>query len=289
MRKARHPFAQRLLGKHFIHRQGRTLGHARCAAHNPLVAQAESPMSDNQLRIVMLDVESGGEILLSAAVQLPQGTQIRIDDGLGTTFRTSVYLHDDGAIVSWEYTKQEIGGPPPGPGAKALVTAGVARIDLETAGAYPLEADEVLPEREAQLPDRIVRLIETGALQGNLWKSGNVLGTIERTGGKGETRTVLRRWQGGTGKPMPDVILSADGFTYRYALADGRIFLQVNVPARLNLAGFGAYIRSKAASRSLRSATPHRAPGFSSRPPASFTKRRQKAGYQRAESSLSKL
>lgn len=190
-----------------------------------LVAQAESPASDNQLHIVVLDVENGGKLLLSAAVQLPQGTQVRIDDGLGTTFRTSVHLRDDGAIVSWEYSKLEIGGPPPGPGAKALVAAGVVRIDLETGDAYPLGPDQVLPEPEPQLPERIVRLIETGALQGPLRKSGNVLGAIERIGGEGEHRTVLRRWQGGTDKPMPDVILSADGFTYRYASADGRHFL----------------------------------------------------------------
>ena len=97
-----------------------------------LVAQAEPAVPGNRLRIVVLDTQDGGKELLDATVQLPRDIQVAIDDGLGTTFRTSARVHDDKVIVSWQYSEQHIGGAPPGPNDKVRVTAGAVRIDLKS-------------------------------------------------------------------------------------------------------------------------------------------------------------
>jgi len=190
-----------------------------------LVAQAESAAPGNRLRIVVLDAQDAGKLLLEANVQLPKDTQVAIDDGLGITFRTSTRLHDDKVIVSWQYSEQHIGGAPPGPNDKVRVTAGAVRIDLKTGNTDSLKSEEVPPTPETQLPDNVARLITLGTLPGPLWQVGNVLAAIERTRDKGGQRTILRRWHSETGRPMPEVVLFGGELTYRYTSADGRYLL----------------------------------------------------------------
>ena len=190
-----------------------------------LVAQAESAAPGNRLRIVVLDAQDAGKLLLEATVQLPKDTQVAIDDGLGTTFRTSARLHDDKVIVSWQYSEQHIGGAPPGPDAKVRVTAGAVRIDLKTGNTGSLKSEEVPPTPETQLPDNVARLIKLGTLPGPLWQVGNVLAAIIRISGKGGGRSILRRWHSDTGQPLPEVVLFGGELTYRYISVDGRHLL----------------------------------------------------------------
>jgi hypothetical protein len=190
-----------------------------------LVAQAESAAPGNRLRIVVLDAQDAGKRLLETTVQLPKEIQVAIDDGLGTTFRTGARLHEDKVIVSWQYSKQHIGGAPPGPNAKVRVTAGAVRIDLKTGHADTLRPDQVASTPETQLPDNVARLIKLGTLPGPLWQVGNVLAAIERTSDEGGQRSILRRWHSETGRPMPEVVLFDAELTFRYTSADGRYLL----------------------------------------------------------------
>ena len=137
--------------------------------HGPLLlAQAESATPSNLLRIVVLNTQDAGELLLEATVQLPEDVQVAIEDGLGTTFRTSARLHENDVIVSWRFSKQHITGAPPGPDAKVLVTAGALRIDLETGHTDSLRSEEVPPTPEIRLPDEVARLVTLGTLPGPL-------------------------------------------------------------------------------------------------------------------------
>ncbi len=194
--------------------------------HGPLLlAQAESATPSNLLRIVVLNTQDAGELLLEATVQLPEDVQVAIEDGLGTTFRTSARLHENDVIVSWRFSKQHITGAPPGPDAKVLVTAGALRIDLETGHTDSLRSEEVPPTPEIRLPDEVARLVTLGTLPGPLWQVGNVLAAIERTSGKGGGRSTLRRWYSETGQPLPEVVLFGGELTFRYPSADGRHLL----------------------------------------------------------------
>ncbi len=187
-----------------------------------LVAQAESAAPSNILRIVVLNTQDAGELLLKATVQLPEDVQVAIEDGLGTNFRTSARLHENDVIVSWRFSKQHISGPPPGPDAKLRVTAGAMRIDLKTGHADSLKSEEVPPTPETQLPDNIAQLINLESLPGPIWQVGNVLAAIIRTSDKGGESTILRRWNSKTGQPLPEVVLFGGELTFRYISADGR-------------------------------------------------------------------
>jgi hypothetical protein len=189
---------------------------------NLLVAQAESAVPSNLLRIVVLNTQNDGELLLEATVQLPKYVQVAIDDGLGTTFRTSARLHENDIIVSWRFSKQHISGAPLGPDAKLLVTTGTVRIDLETGHFDSLRSEEVPPTPEIRLPDNVARLVTLGTLSGPLWQAGNVLAAIIRTSDKGGEHTILRRWNSETGQPLPEVVLFGGELTFRYTSADGR-------------------------------------------------------------------
>ena len=190
-----------------------------------LVAQAEPATPSNRLRIVVLDAKDAGKLLLEPNVQLPKDIQVAIDDGLGTTFRTSARLHEDKVIVSWQYSNQHISGAPPGPTAKVSVTAGTIQIDLKTGNTDSLKSEEVPPIPDTQLPDNVAQLIKLGTLPGPLWQVGNVLATIDRIKDKGGQRTILRRWRRETGQPLPEVVLFGEELTYRYTSADGRYLL----------------------------------------------------------------
>ena len=187
----------------------------------PPRARARLVTPSSLLRIVVLNTHDAGELLLEATVQLPEDVQVAIEDGLGTTFRTSARLHENDVIVSWRFSKQHITGAPPGPDAKVLVTAGALRIDLETGHTDSLRSEEVPPTPEIRLPDEVARLVTLGTLPGPLWQVGNVLAAIERTSGKGGGRSTLRRWYSETGQPLPEVVLFGGELTFRYTSADG--------------------------------------------------------------------
>jgi hypothetical protein len=190
-----------------------------------LVAQTESAASSNLLRIVVLNPQEAGELLLEATVQLPEDVQVAITDGLDTTFRTSARLHKNDVIVLWRFSKQDISGAPPGPDAKVRVTAGAVRIDLATGNTDSLQSEEVPPTPDIRLPDTVAQLVTLGTVPGTLWQVGNVVAAIIRTSGKGGARTVLRRWHSETGEPLPEVVLFGGELTYRYISADGRHLL----------------------------------------------------------------
>jgi hypothetical protein len=190
-----------------------------------LVAQAESAASSNLLRIVVLNTQDAGELLFEATVQLPEDVQVAIDDGLGTTFRTTARLHENNVIVSWQFSKQHISGAPRGPDAKVRVATGAVRIDLETGNTNSLQSEQVLPTPDIRLPDTVVRLVTLGTLPGTQWQVANVVAAIIRTSGEGGERTVLRRWHSETGQPLPEVVLFGGELTYRYISADGRHLL----------------------------------------------------------------
>jgi hypothetical protein len=190
-----------------------------------LVAQAESAAPGNRFRIVVLDAQDAGKLLLETTVQLPKDVKVAIDDALGTTFHTSARLHEDKVVISWQYSEREISGAQLGPNANVRVTAGAVRIDLKTGHTDTLRPDQVTPIPETQLPDNVARLIKLGTLPEPLWQVGNVLGAIERTRVKGEQRTILRRWDSDTGRPMPEVVLFDAELTFRYTSADGRHLL----------------------------------------------------------------
>lgn len=199
-----------------------------------LVAQAESAAPSHLLRIVVLNTRDAGELLLEASVQLPEDVQVAIEDGLGTTFRTSARLHENDVIVSWRFSKQRISGPPPGPDAKVRVATGAVRIDLQTGRTDSLGNEAVPPTPETRLPDNVARLVKLGGLPGPLWQVGNILAAIQRTSGKGGEHTVLRRWHSETGQPLPEVVLFGGELTFRYTSADARHLL---ASKRLDSAG----------------------------------------------------
>ena len=190
-----------------------------------LVAQAEFAAPTNRLRVVVLDVQDTGKLLLETIVQLPKNVKVAIDDALGTTFHTSARLDEDKVVVSWQYSEQPISGAQHGPNANVRVTAGAMRIDLKTGHTDTPTADLIALNPETQLPDNVARLIKLGTLPGPLWQVGNVLAAIERTSVKGKQRAVLRRWDSDSGQPMPEVVLFDGELTFRYTSADGRHLL----------------------------------------------------------------
>ena len=187
-----------------------------------LFAQAKPGTPSNRLRIVILDVQRAGKVILEATARLPGNVQVMVVDGLGKSFRTSARLHDDKVIVVWQYSEQEVEGPPPGPGSEPHVTTGAVQIDLETGRTETARTGTVESTPHMQLPDRVARWMMQAKPSGPVWRIGNVLAAIERTSDRGEPRTVLRRWHSSSGRPLPDVDLSDDAFTYRYVSADGR-------------------------------------------------------------------
>jgi hypothetical protein len=186
-----------------------------------LVAQAESAVADNRLRLVVLDAKGGGEELLEATVPLPEDVSVAVDDGLGTTFRTTARLREGRAVVSWRYSRQEVSGARTGPDDGVRVTAGAVGMDLETGYAEPLAPEQLAPVPEGQVPDRVARSIEPGSLRGPLWQIEATLAGIERRRGDRGWHTVLRRWQADTGQALPEAVLFGDELTFRYASANG--------------------------------------------------------------------
>jgi len=158
---------------------------------------------------------------MEVTAQLPGHVHVAIEDGLGTSFRTGARVHGNDPIVSWRYTEEPVSGPPPGPEAKPRVTAGALRIDLQTGKTDSLKPEEVPPAPEIRPPGNVERSVALGTSPATLWRVGDLVVAIVRATANGQARTVLRRWDGETGQPLPEVEVFAGDLAYRYVSADG--------------------------------------------------------------------
>lgn len=117
-----------------------------------LVCQAEAAESLNQLNLVVLDANQGGQRLSSSSVALPPNVVARIDDDLTDRFRTWATVLQDDSFISWQYEAIPMKGMPTGglpgqpPGEFAGVpkeTTGMVRLNVPTGRAAPLTPADV--------------------------------------------------------------------------------------------------------------------------------------------------
>lgn len=189
-----------------------------------LIAQGESP-ENGALSIVVLDT-SKGKIQFEAALELPAGVLAGIDDRLGTAFRVSAYPYEGDVIAAWHFSQQHISGAAPGPDApKPIQQSGKVRVSLAARSLEKLDANENPLPTEPPLPENIARLVESGAIRAPLMRSGRTLAAVVRRGGKPGSGIALSRWYCDTGRPLAEVQLFQNDFTFRYASADGRHLL----------------------------------------------------------------
>jgi hypothetical protein len=137
---------------------------------NLLVSQAEPAGPDNNLTIVTLDTQRGGERVAVGTTELPPGVEASVGDSLNGSFRTEARISGSDALVSWQEVKRVISGvlpseeetaalrqSPQEPTPGQLSTAsGAFRMDISTGSVSPLspeEAPRALATRAPALAD----------------------------------------------------------------------------------------------------------------------------------------
>lgn len=133
-----------------------------------LICQAEFLQGGNELRIVVLDTQQRGKLVVEGTAKLPAGVEGSIDETLNSLFVASVRFSGGVAFVSWTHSKRFVKGTPPGPpeiagektqleraSTEPSITSGTLRIDLSTGAMSPAKAEEVpapAPTRPPDLP-----------------------------------------------------------------------------------------------------------------------------------------
>ncbi len=194
-----------------------------------LLAQVEPTERGNVVRLTVLSATEGKPVLPVEEMALPEGVSSSVEDGPGTSFRLSGLSEGPAALISWEYSRQYVGGRAPGPEDKARErqASGTFRIDLRT-GHAELGGSSTREGRtrpQSTLPASLKKLMDSNSLPGPLWNQGKVFATAFPGVGPEKDRITLRRWDAQTGTPLTDVVLSAEGLTIRYASADNQHLL----------------------------------------------------------------
>jgi hypothetical protein len=149
---------------------GETLWSAPLAARplsisdGALVCQAEATETLNQLNLVVLDANQGGQRLSSSSVALPQNVVARIDDDLTDRFRTWATVFQDDSFISWQYQAIPAKGTPTGglpgepPGVRAEIpkeTSGTVRLNVRTGRAATLMPADMPEAVRAARPEAL--------------------------------------------------------------------------------------------------------------------------------------
>ena len=127
-------------------------------ANGGLVCQAESSGSVNDVRIVVLDPETGKKIV-STNAGLPQSVAPSVTETRKGNFVASADAFNGDAVVSWQFVRRAQQGLPPrtkgtlpGTGVAEDIgpsqpEKGAFRIDLSTGQISPVSAGDVLPRQ----------------------------------------------------------------------------------------------------------------------------------------------
>jgi hypothetical protein len=186
-----------------------------------LLAQAEPREQSENLSLVGLNAK---DLTLNFEMDLPLpvGVRASIDDGLGNSFHASARIEDGEIVVQWRSVQRKITGTPAN--EPAHIAAGWARIDPHT-GHLMSSGDGEAPVREHDLPARVRRLVDSGALASKPCRFGDVITAFEYREEGGATAVILRRWNAETGQGLPDVKLFGGELTFRNLSADCRHLL----------------------------------------------------------------
>jgi hypothetical protein len=185
-----------------------------------LIAQAEPGERGNVLRLVLLDAGGNGTEESRVDIDLPDGVQAVINDGVGRVFRTEAWPAPNGLVVGWSYAEAPARGADRRSQDKTQVlrVEGAVQLNVETGAVTALA--QVERPGPTPLPAELARLDEAGRLARPLWRSGDVYAAARRVTRDGTERTVLKRWQATTADSLPDVTLFTEDHTIRYPSAD---------------------------------------------------------------------
>jgi hypothetical protein len=179
------------------------------------------------LPLVALDVSDSGKPAVQVEVALPEEVTAMIDDGPEASFRVSARVVQERVLVSWSLSKGSLTGvhpdvlkPPP-----PAEFSGVASIDFRNGTVEPALEQSPPGSDEAQWPDDVSERLRANSFAGKPWRAGRLIAGVAREPTGRTQRAILKRRDEETGKELPDVLLSGDGFIFRYSSADGRHLL----------------------------------------------------------------
>jgi hypothetical protein len=185
-----------------------------------LVAQVEEkPRATERLLVVVLDAARGSKIS-EASIALPAGVRGHVADEKGRWFYAVAERQGANFLISWFYRVTFISGVAPNAAQpqQTRYYAGSARLHPETGRVVAADGGEV-----SETPGRWKL---HGAPPAAPWQVGNVSARTE--GGRGHTLT-LKRTETGSGRPLPDHVLSKQAITtmpsadQRHVLASERV------------------------------------------------------------------
>lgn len=203
-------------------------------ARRPLVAfadkfAAQAPVAgkDNAVRIVVLDVANGKQLLASDPVVFPDWVTTGL--ALGRTFNSSAQVDKGDLLLSWEAHAFYAGGAAPTPEileAARKQARGVARVSLKSGKVQML--DKVPVEAAPPLAEELRKVKSQQYWTGHDWRTEpfvmtDTVSALEaRNLGGGKAKLSLRRWDRATGKEEETVPLLEGKELWPQVSGDGR-------------------------------------------------------------------
>jgi len=103
-----------------------------------LLAQAEPQGDAAILKLVVLDVQRGGSVLLRTQIPMPKGVAALIDQGPGRTFELDARQRADEVEIEWRFLNPRVGGQATsGPAMDVRELEGCVRINVRTGRVGP--------------------------------------------------------------------------------------------------------------------------------------------------------
>jgi hypothetical protein len=191
-----------------------------------LVAQAEIPRKDI-LRLVLLDTSAGGQLKTRTDLVMPDKVRASIGESAGKRFEVRAISSGDDLYVAWEYRSQSVSGLRLGPGITLdrKKVDGTVRLDPETGVTVPVALDELQTAPTQELPSILQQLYEAGELSMQPARAGDVLYAFDPTAGDLSGRRTIRRWQTGSGEPLPPIRTSTADVSFKLASSNSPHFL----------------------------------------------------------------
>ena len=191
-----------------------------------LIAQAAgSARSSATLEIVLLDALRGGERQLAFSIDLPAGVSGAVDEGMGVAFSAHAAVREGQPVLWWESIERYVKGVAPSPD-EALESRqqGAYRLDLGSHQAVAVDLAAIAAATPA-LPAQVQAWEDSGVLTSGVVRVGNLLSATEVINTAGSERILLKRWDAGTGAPLPDLTLFSGPHILEMHSADRRHLL----------------------------------------------------------------
>jgi hypothetical protein len=189
-----------------------------------LLAQSENAEAPG-FEVVSLDALNGRDLQSTFRLELPEGVRANIDDGMGFSFKARGMIRDGQPLVLWEHTETYVKGVAP-KSDEPLERSQLSAYRLDLASDRATAIDPALMSEAAPTLPAAARdwAISTPGAAGAFPAGAVIAGTqLENDGAR--ARIILKRWDSGSGFPLPDVELFRGEHVLRFESADKRHLL----------------------------------------------------------------